>query len=882
MPEASHTRMERFWSWLAVELGKRAGLVAVIGLLLTLIAGYGTTKLQFATGQDSYLNSSDQVAKDNVAYQDLFGGEAMLVLLTADQGKTVVDLSNPHNLAEMDRVVGELRSHPDLIESVVTPGNALEWSDNLIQKEPSGEIAPDPTGSVAGKALLTALTADQPDGQPQSDASKAARLADSATTLGRLGALPAADRKLDNEDWTRFLIYDNQNQIRKPLSAVYTDNQHAQIVVRLVGNASIETEGAGAVLVQDTIKGANFENGTVTVTGAAVLLKQINDYLKGGMLTLGAIAVVVMTIILLLLFNVRWRLLPLFVILIGVIWAFGLAGYLGIPLSLVTIAGLPVMLGIGIDYAIQMHARVEEEVIIDHSAHPIQETARNLCPALLVVTFDAIFAFLALRFAKVPMIRQFGLLLAVGIAVICFASIIVPLATLGIREFKSPTKAKDFREGFLGRLTVKLGSLPLWAGPVLAVASFAVFFGGLAVEDKITLQSDPVQWVNQHSQAIKDFRTVEAQTGASSELGIFVRSDDVFSKATVDYVSTMTQRNIDRHSEQLLGASSVVATMDYLIDVPDAQTVFVTPDDVRGAYDVAPEDIRLSTVALENAPPTQASPPGPQPGALNVIYRYGPGSLEERKVVVNDIRETADPPSGVSSTPSGLAVVGVGLLENLTGNRALLTYLSIAFVGIFLAIRLKSIVRSLLSLVPVLIAVGAANLVAWGLDLKLSPITAVGGPLVVAACTEFTSLILLRYLEERRRGLLPREAVDVTASRTGRAFIVSGLTAVSGIAVIATSQLPLLRDFGIVVGMNVAVALLSALIVLPPLLVWADRRGWVSRGEIPDDVLRATTPGLRGKRALVPAGVGATTDGGAGSPADAGPSPEATDVSTAD
>jgi uncharacterized protein len=157
----------------------------------------------------------------------------------------------------------------------------------------------------------------------------------------------------------------------------------------------------------------------------------------------------------------------------------------------------------------------------------------------------------------------------------------------------------------------------------------------------------------------------------------------------------------------------------------------------------------------------------------------------------------------------------------------------------------------------VLIAVGAANLVAWGLDLKLSPITAVGGPLVVAACTEFTSLILLRYLEERRRGLLPREAVDVTASRTGRAFIVSGLTAVSGIAVIATSQLPLLRDFGIVVGMNVAVALLSALVVLPPLLVWADRRGWVSRGEIPDDVLRATTPGLRGKRALVPVGAGA-------------------------
>ena len=28
-------RMDRFWSWLAVTLGKRAGLVSVIGLLIT-------------------------------------------------------------------------------------------------------------------------------------------------------------------------------------------------------------------------------------------------------------------------------------------------------------------------------------------------------------------------------------------------------------------------------------------------------------------------------------------------------------------------------------------------------------------------------------------------------------------------------------------------------------------------------------------------------------------------------------------------------------------------------------------------------------------------------------------------------------------------------
>jgi hypothetical protein len=191
----------------------------------------------------------------------------------------------------------------------------------------------------------------------------------------------------------------------------------------------------------------------------------------------------------------------------------------------------------------------------------------------------------------------------------------------------------------------------------------------------------------------------------------------------------------------------------------------------------------------------------------------------------------------VSATPSGLAVVGVGLLKNLESNRVELTYLSIFFVFAFLTIRLKSFVRSLLSLVPVLIAVGLASLVAFAFSLKLSPMTAVGGPLVIAVCTEFTSLIILRFLEERERGFSPRAAAEITATRTGRAFIVSGMTAVVGVAVIATSSLPLLRDFGIIVAMNVVVALLSALIVLPPILVWAEERGWVSKGMIPPEKL---------------------------------------------
>lgn len=87
-------------------------------------------------------------------------------------------------------------------------------------------------------------------------------------------------------------------------------------------------------------------------------------------------------------------------------------------------------------------------------------------------------------------------------------------------------------------------------------------------------------------------------------------------------------------------------------------------------------------------------------------------------------------------------------------------------------------------------------------------------------------LILGRYLEERQRGLTPQTATDLASARRGRGFSTSALTTVFDFGVPVFSAIPLLSDFGLIVTMNVAVALLSALVVMLPLLVWADERGY--------------------------------------------------------
>jgi hydrophobe/amphiphile efflux-3 (HAE3) family protein len=820
--------MQRFWSAAAVQLGKRAGVVALVGVLVTVALGLGITRLRFATGQDAYLNKSDRVYQDNVRYQSLFGGQAMLGVITMHPGHTVDQLFDRSGQAELTALHDDLTRTPRYV-GVITPLLALQYDDVLVQgRTPGG----DPTKSIAGRALLTAINKERP-GSPQA----AARQKDALATLGRLNAIPLAARTLANPAWAKFLLYDSTGAVRLPLRPFFPDPGHAQIVVRLKGNLSLADEGRDAVVAKRRIAALVFPNATVTATGASLLLKDINDYLRGGMLLLGGIAVAIMIVILLVLFDVRWRLLPMAVILIGVVWAFGLAGYVGVPLTVVTIAGLPVMLGVGIDYAIQMHARIEEEAVLGVAEHPVQATARGLCPALLVVTFDAIFAFAALHFAKVPMIREFGLLLAVGIAAICLCSIVLPLAILGIREFRRPTRPRDFHQGSLGKLVLGLGGLPsAWAIP-LVVLSIGIFAGGAAVEGKLTLQTDPIQWVNQHSGTIKDIHTVQREVHSSSELGVYVTGPKLFSDQAVSYVHSFTGQQLSRFGPagtvtpgQLVRATSAEAIVGDLLVVPGASDLAPTGADVQAAYAAAPRDIQASVMR-------------PDGTAANVIFEVAPGSLTALDHTVKDIRADAAPPPGIRATPSGLAVVGTGLLDNLESNRILLTYLAMAFVLAFLAVRLRSVVRALLSLVPVAIAVGTASLVAYAAGFNLSPMTAVGGPLVIAACTEFTSLILLRFVEERGHGLDPQHAVDVAASRTGRAFIVSALTAIAGVAVLSFSTLPLLRDFGRIVAMNVTVALLSALVILPPLLVWADRRNWVSGGLVkPEEPFLETPP----------------------------------------
>ena len=163
--------MQKYWAWLGLNLGKRAGVVSIVGLVVTIVLGAGITQLEFATGQDSYLNKDEEIYKDSVAYQDLFGGQAMVTLVTLGEGQTLADLFTPEAVETWERVEAELKERGgDQIFAVVTPLTALQ-----LHQRPR---APDPRGtSLDGVAAQILLGATERDPTEEGKAARERQLA---------------------------------------------------------------------------------------------------------------------------------------------------------------------------------------------------------------------------------------------------------------------------------------------------------------------------------------------------------------------------------------------------------------------------------------------------------------------------------------------------------------------------------------------------------------------------------------------------------------------------------------------------------------------------------------------------------------------------------
>jgi predicted RND superfamily exporter protein len=155
------------------------------------------------------------------------------------------------------------------------------------------------------------------------------------------------------------IAYDTAGKPREQLAQVLPDG-HAIMVIHLAGGLSLDDEKAVASRIMDDVDTSALL-GKPIVAGNSRLMSDITDNVTTDMARTGGVAVALTVLVLYLVFPVRRRLLALPVVLVGVLLTFGLAGVTGPSLTIITMAGLPILIGLGMDFAIQFHNRYEEE-----------------------------------------------------------------------------------------------------------------------------------------------------------------------------------------------------------------------------------------------------------------------------------------------------------------------------------------------------------------------------------------------------------------------------------------------------------------------------------------------------------------------------------------
>src|SRR5581483_2033600 len=157
--------------------------------------------------------------------------------------------------------------------------------------------------------------------------------------------------------------------------------------------------------------------GTYTVTGAPVVINDLASTISDSIVGLLIAALAVMAATLLLIFRARMRLLPLAIALAAAGITFGALSLVGGSLTMASIAVLPILIGLAVDYAIQFQSRVGEESEGRPGPSAITRAVRLGAPTIATAALATATGFLVLLLSPVPMVRGFGLLLVVGIVV---------------------------------------------------------------------------------------------------------------------------------------------------------------------------------------------------------------------------------------------------------------------------------------------------------------------------------------------------------------------------------------------------------------------------------------------------------------------------------
>jgi uncharacterized protein len=913
----------RFLSALVAGATRRPRLTVALAIVLGLAGAAFASRLNPSAATSTFVSSSSPQYRETQRFYKNFGEEPIVVLVKGSLQQLVLS-------SDIDRLVGLEgclsgnvpaaalaqeggRNGPcgqlakaRTVKVVFGPGTFINEAASQIDEQLAVQTkqaeaqAKQAQRAVTQAALQRGLTAAEAQALgKQASKITTARFQEGLATLALQYGL-TAQPSLNDSSFVSTLVFDSSKPAGTPkqrFAYLFPSSDSALVSVRMKAGLSERARSRTIALIREAVGMSQWrlQHGeSYLVTGEPVIVADLNNAIGRAIELLLVAVLLVMAGALGLVFSGRPRLLPLAVALLAAALTFGALSIVGASLTMASIAVLPVLVGLAVDYAIQFQSRVHEEedardgegedvgaavgravsggrAVFGGRTASVRRAAAVGGPTIATAGAASAGAMLVLALSPVPMVRGFGLLLMVGVAIafLCVltagAAMLVsaddrfshgsdhPPRYVALFRFLPARNGSARRERSLldGHIRLLISNIVQWLGAawrgarellldnsltrlvsraalVGAVRSPGRMLGvglalavlGWGLDTQTQVQTDITKLVPQSLSSLQSLNTLERVTGVGGEIDLMVSARDLTKPATVEWMSAYESSVLKRfgYSE---AAGCRKARLCPAFSLPDlfhvqadgtSKAPKLKQAEVSGLLSVIPPYFSQDVIA-------------PDRRVATLAFGIRLMSLERQQRLIEEMRSSLHPPAGVSAQLVGLGVLAAqsGTEVASPGRRTESLIAGLAAVALVLLIAFRGDRRrALVPLVPIVLATGWSALILFAVRVPLNPMSITLGSLVIAISTEFSVLLSERHRQERLAGYGTVEALRRSYRRTGAAVAASGVTAIAGFGVLALSNIAMLRDFGLVTLIDLSASLIGVLVALPAALTIAE------------------------------------------------------------
>jgi len=736
----------------------------------------------------------------------------------------------------------------------------------------------DRDGNVLSKeSLLTGLRYQQEIGE--SDAVKAALHDDGVRGIENLVATRAAgDANATLEEQVQALENASAAETERLVETVLSENPRAQ--------QYLPTDHDGAASSTDRRMLVTIDTGTTDETrdeAGTALYETTEEYSTAGFFLINGDAwseasqhfftemielvlpVALLVILSVLVFAYR-DLVDVVVgmsgVLLSVLWMFGLLGWLGVEAGTISVFPVVLISGLSIDFGFHVFNRYREQRGPEEGIRePMSRGIRLVTTALLLVTVTASIGFLANLVNPLPVIRDLGVSITLGVvsALIIFVTVVPALKVsidgllerIGLDRHKAALGHGTYLQPVLeGSVTLARRAAPV----VLVVAVVIGTLGGLAwvdLEEESYQQSngevaewkqqlpgplgwDPSDLPGQQQHAQEAYQPANADDAVQSQ--ILIR-EGVTADSTLEHieagiqqmeedgllVSQTTVQSKQTPTTEMRRVASENESFAAVFQGADTDGDGVPDRNLEAVYDAFyAADSQAAERVLERTD-------GEYRSALVTVSLDA--ALSDGSDVVPQLDAGADLMTGDgerTATAAGSLAINYAILDEtiegilLTMVIALLT-IAVALTAVFRYMHGSATLGAAVAL-PIVLVVGLVIGGMYLLEIPLTLLTALLMSLVIGLGIDYNIHVGDRFADELDAGRTPVESLRAAVTGTGGALLGSTLTSAGAFATIALVPHPQMQSFGGIVVIALVTSFLVSMLVLPSLLLLWSRR----------------------------------------------------------